>query len=84
MIIRNFCHFLLLLVKKELTTWSSWSTCPVTCADGYQSRNRKCDLDDDEKYLCDHEENEKRKCKTNIECPSMYNNDNIADNFVLL
>lgn len=71
-------------VKKELTPWTPWSTCSVTCGNGIQSRNRRCDLKDDEKHLCGYEETEEKECNTNIECPSTYNNASIADCIILL
>ncbi|XP_052706720.1 coadhesin-like [Crassostrea angulata] len=55
--------------KKELTLWSPWSTCSVTCGNGIQSRSRRCDLKNDDKHLCGYEEKEERGCNTNIECP---------------
>ncbi|XP_065925067.1 A disintegrin and metalloproteinase with thrombospondin motifs adt-1-like [Magallana gigas] len=55
--------------KKELTLWTPWSTCSVTCGKGIQSRSRRCDLKDDEKHLCGYEEKDERECNTNIECP---------------
>lgn len=78
------CHFLPFSVKKELTPWTPWSTCSVTCGNGIQSRNRRCDLKDDEKHLCGYEETEEKECNTNIECPSTYNNASIADCIILL
>ena len=68
--ILNICIF---LVDGNYTTWSTWTTCTVTCGGGTQTRDRSCTNPAPKNggNACVGAANENQACNTQ-NCPSWY------------
>ncbi|KAH3799943.1 hypothetical protein DPMN_153567 [Dreissena polymorpha] len=60
------------LVDGVWTTWSSWTTCRVTCGGGTGTRNRTCQFPPGvpHGHPCMGKVSETRDCSTNL-CPGL-------------